>query len=125
MYGKTDGKKNFENISNFPYPINNKTFYGSCALVASSGEKNINLSIELWKQLHKIITESDELNSFSFVNISQLTVKSSAKKEKQKKKEQDNEKEKERDAKNIEINSVIFQELEEESYCYTSDEADL
>jgi hypothetical protein len=121
MYGKTDGKKNFENISNFPYPINNKIFYGSCALVASSGENKINLSIELWKQLHKKITEGEDLNSFSFVNLSQITVKSTTKQEKQKKKEQ----EKERDDKNIlEINSVAFQELEEDNYCYSSDEAD-
>ena len=85
MYGKTDGKKNFENICNFPHPINNKIFYGSCALVASSGENKVNLSIELWKQFHQKITESENQNSFSFVNLSQSNVKSN-KRDKQKKK---------------------------------------
>lgn len=120
MYGKTDGKKNFENISKFPYPINNKIFYGSCALVASCGENKINLSIELWKQLHEKIIENENLNLCSFTNIQQSVPKSS-KKEKQRKKENEKNKEKE-DKSNIEINPVLFQELEEETYYYSSDE---
>ena len=118
MYGKTDGKKNFENISIFPYPINNKTFYGSCALVASSDGTNVSLSINLWNQLNEKIIENQ--NSCSFINTTQTDIKvKSNKKEKQKKKENDKEKE-EREI--DEINSSTFQELEEEEYCYSSDE---
>lgn len=123
MYGKTDGKKNFENISKFPHPINNKIFYGSCALVASIGENKVNLSIELWKQLNKIIVENENLNlnSFSFVNPLPFANSKLFKKEKQRKKE--NDKNKEKECKNsVEINSITLQELEEESYCYSSDE---
>lgn len=125
MYGKTDGKKNFENTCKFPYPINDKLFYGSCALVASLGENKINLSIDLWKQLNQqIISQS----SFSFVNISQPNLKIN-KKEKQKKKEE-KEQEKEKEKQQIQNNSGLEQtciieqikELEEEEYCYSSDE---
>jgi len=129
MYGKTDGKKNFENISKFPYPINNKTFYGSCALVASSGENKINLSVELWRQLHEKIMENENSNmnsnsNISFSNSNQSSVAKSSKKEKQRKKEsKENEKNKEKeDRNNDEISHVFFQELEEEPYCYSSDE---
>jgi hypothetical protein len=123
MYGKTDGKKNFENTCKFPYPINDKIFYGSCALVCSLEENKVNLSIDLWKQLNQQISKS----SFSFVNISQPNLKEN-KKEKQKKKE---EKEKEKDIKEqiqndstLEQINVIEQlkELEEEDYNYSSDE---
>lgn len=124
MYGKTDGKKNFENTCKFPYPINDKIFYGSCALVASLGENKVNLSIDLWKQLNQqIISQS----SFSFVNNCQPNLKSS-KKEKQKKKE-----EKEQEIKEKEQNQNVLgleqtytseqiKELEEEDYYYSSDE---
>jgi hypothetical protein len=131
MYGKTDGKKNFENTCKFPYPINDKTFYGSCALVASSGENKINLSKDLWKQFHKQITNQ---SSFSFVNISQVNSKMD-KKDKQKKKEQEKEKEREKEkdqeqyineivleqiSENVKLNDL--KELEEEEYYYSSDE---
>ena len=131
MYGKTDGKKNFENISKFPHPVNDKTFYGSCALVASSGETNINLSIDLWRQLHNLIMENEY--SYSFVSSTQALSKQ-LKKEKQRKKEV---KEKEKEECNsfaslasrtnaVENNSnahnVLAQELEEEAYYYSSDD---
>jgi hypothetical protein len=130
MYGKTDGKKNFENICKFPHPINDKIFYGSCALVASSGENKINLSIDLWKQLHKQITEK---SSFSFINLSQPNLKIN-KKEKQKKKEQEQEekereREREREQNETDTEKIFaieqindFKELEEEEYYYSSDE---
>lgn len=127
LYGKTDGKKNFENVSNFPHPINNKIFYGSCALVASSGENKVNLTIELWNQLNMKIIESENLNSFSFVNLSQTTVKT-LKKEKQKKKEQESdfEKEKEKEKKEDNLRDVLnSQELEEEEYCYSLDDEEI
>jgi hypothetical protein len=121
MYGKTDGKKNFENTCKFPHPINDKIFYGSCALVASTKEIKVNLSIDLWKQLHKQITDK---SSFSFVNISQPNLKIN-KKEKQKKK--DKEQEKEQSSKELEQIAITesmndLKELEEEEYYYSSDE---
>jgi hypothetical protein len=126
MYGKTDGKKNFENICNFPYPINDKKFFGSCALVASSEGNKINLNVELWKQLYQKISENTDQTSFSFINQSEINIKSN-KREKQRKKEQDKEKDKERENENDEnneneLNTDLFQELEEEDYCYSSDE---
>ena len=127
MYGKTDGKKNFENICNFPYPINDKKFFGSCALVASLDENKVNLNVELWKQLHQKISENkDDKSSFSFINLLQGNVKTN-KKEKQKRKEQEKDKEKENDEENIktEVNINSFQELEEEEYCYSSDEDEI
>jgi hypothetical protein len=122
MYGKTDGKKNFENTCKFPYPINDKIFYGSCALVASLGENKVNLSIDLWKQLNQqIISQS----SFSFVNICQPNLKSS-KKEKQKKKEEKEIKEKDQNQNVLELEQTYTseqnKELEEEDYYYSSDE---
>lgn len=127
MYGKTDGKKNFENTCKFPYPINDKIFYGSCALVASLGENKINLSIDLWKQLNQqIISQS----SFSFVNISQPNLKVNKKEKQKKKEEKDQEKEKEKEQNQNQNDSELEQtylieqikELEEEEYYYSSDE---
>jgi hypothetical protein len=128
MYGKTDGKKNFENTNKFPYPINNKTFYGSCALVASSGENKINLSIDLWNQIHSKIIETNGINSYSFVNSSQSQTQTTSKmkKEKTQKKETEKEKENERDVERQIVNetSISFQdfELKEDTYYYSSDE---
>lgn len=133
MYGKTDGKKKFENTCTFPYPINDKIFFGSCALVASSGENKVNLTVDLWNQLHPIILNNQTESSFSFVNSSHESSKSQKKtskssekekdKEKQKRKNKDKEEKKEQKEEIItETNSALFQELEEEEYNYSSDE---
>lgn len=124
MYGKTDGKKNFENICKFPHPISDKTFYGSCALVASCNNTNINLTIDLWKELNSRITQ-ETASSFLFNNL-QPTLKKDRQKDKQKDKEREKNKELERDEskkrKEEMLISQDMKELEEEEYNYTSDE---
>ena len=121
MYGKNDGKKNFKNICCFPYPINQTVFYGSCALVASSSGTKINLTIDLWKQIHAFLMSEIPSNingksSFSFTNTS--TTKST-KKEKQK------ETKKEKENASVIVVPQSEKELEEESYYYSSDDDEI
>ena len=57
VYGKTDGRANSENKYDFPPPIDNKLFYGSCAIVGQirkdDGSKTyINLSIPIWNKIY-------------------------------------------------------------------------
>ena len=58
VFAKTEGRPNSENKYDFPPPIDNKLFFGSCAIVASvldgSGAKKfVNLSIPLWNQIYE------------------------------------------------------------------------
>ena len=58
VYAKTEGKANGENKYDFPPPIDNTLFFGSCAIVCylnnSDGEKKIeNLTIELWNKVYE------------------------------------------------------------------------
>jgi hypothetical protein len=58
VYGKTDGRANSENKYDFPPPIDNKLFYGSCAIVGQirkdDGSKiYINLSIPIWNKIYE------------------------------------------------------------------------
>jgi len=58
MYGKIDGRANSENKYDFPPPIDNKLFFGNCALVAKiKKEENksnyINLNINLWNKIYE------------------------------------------------------------------------
>lgn len=56
MYGKSDGRANSENKFDFPPPIDNKLFFGNCALVAKikKNEYNYtNLSINLWNKIYE------------------------------------------------------------------------
>ena len=58
MYGKLDGKANMENKYDFPPPIDNKLYFGSCVLVGmikdeSNNKSYINLSIELWNKIYE------------------------------------------------------------------------
>lgn len=58
LYGKLDGKANMENKYDFPPPVDNALFFGSCVLVCSNiNEKNekvyINLSIDLWTKIYE------------------------------------------------------------------------
>ena len=130
MYGKNDGKKNFENICKFPHPINDKTFYGSCALVASSNNTNVNLTIDLWKELNnKITEETSSTFSLSLVNNSQTILKKDKQKDKQKEREKEREIEKEKNCENKKKEEISIismdedtKELEEEEYNYSSDE---
>jgi hypothetical protein len=57
-YGKTYGRANSENKYDFPPPIDNKLFYGSCAIVCQvlkyDGSKiYTNLSIPIWNKFYE------------------------------------------------------------------------
>jgi hypothetical protein len=58
VYGKDDGRANSENKYDFPPPIDNKLFFGSCAIVAKMKNSNniltyTNLSLELWEKIYE------------------------------------------------------------------------
>lgn len=58
VFAKSDGRANSENKYDFPPPIDNKLFYGSCAIVAflknSDGSKSyVDLSILLWNKIYE------------------------------------------------------------------------
>jgi hypothetical protein len=56
MYGKLNGKANMENKYDFPPPIDNNLYFGSCALVGmikDNTNSNINLSVDLWDKIYE------------------------------------------------------------------------
>ena len=57
VYGKTEGKANGENKYDFPPPIDNVLFFGSCALVCHKVEGGTtticNLTLELWEKMYE------------------------------------------------------------------------
>lgn len=57
VYGKTEGKANGENKYDFPPPIDNVLFFGSCALVCHKVEGGAttacNLTLDLWEKMYE------------------------------------------------------------------------
>jgi len=58
VYAKTDGRANSENKYDFPPPIDNKLFFGSCAILAylkkDDGFKSYtDLSLPLWNKIYE------------------------------------------------------------------------
>jgi len=58
VYGKTDGKANTENKYDFPPPVDNTLFFGSCALTCSivneDGKKEpYSLKLEQWEKMYE------------------------------------------------------------------------
>ena len=58
VFAKTDGRANSENKYDFPPPIDNKLFFGCCAIVAylknSDGTKMYtNLSLQIWNKIYE------------------------------------------------------------------------
>jgi hypothetical protein len=57
VYGKTEGKANGENKYDFPPPIDNILFFGSCALVCQKVEgattTMCNLTLDLWEKMYE------------------------------------------------------------------------
>jgi hypothetical protein len=58
VYAKTEGKANTENKYDFPPPIDNKLFFGSCAIVTSIKKSDnqleiTSLSLELWNKIYE------------------------------------------------------------------------
>jgi hypothetical protein len=58
VYAKTEGRANSENKYDFPPPIDNKLFFGSCAILTyvkqSDGSKlYVDLSLQLWNKIYE------------------------------------------------------------------------
>jgi hypothetical protein len=58
VYGKTDGRANSENKYDFPSPIDNTLFFGSCALIAylkndDNSKLYTDISLPLWKKIYE------------------------------------------------------------------------
>jgi len=58
VYGKIEGRANFENKYDFPPPIDNTLFFGNCAIIASvKNDDNtfnfINLSLSIWEKIYE------------------------------------------------------------------------
>ena len=53
VYAKEDGKANFENKYDFPPPIDNKLFFGKCAILCKVEDKYENLSLSFWKVIYE------------------------------------------------------------------------
>jgi len=58
VYAKIDGRPNSENKYDFPPPIDQKLFYGSCAILAyikkDDGSKNYtDLTLQLWNKIYE------------------------------------------------------------------------
>jgi len=60
VYAKTDGRANTENKYDFPPPIDNTLFFGTCAVISeikesetSNGYKLYDLSIDLWEKIYE------------------------------------------------------------------------
>lgn len=58
LYGKLNGKANFENKYDFPPPVDKQLFFGSCCLVGltldtKGNHSFINLSIDLWNKMYE------------------------------------------------------------------------
>jgi len=84
VYGKTDGRANSENKYEFPPPIENTLFFGSCALLAylkaEDGSKlYTDISVPLWKKVYEKLfggfedlsatAEEDELEEDELANV--------------------------------------------------------
>jgi hypothetical protein len=73
IFAKTDGKANCENKYDFPPPIDNKLFFGSCAIIGAlkneNGVKqNVNLSIPLWDKLYEnLFGGFEDINSSALI----------------------------------------------------------
>ena len=55
VYGKTDGRATSENKYDFPPPIDQKLFFGNCAIVLKTKEDNnyASLTIPMWDKIYE------------------------------------------------------------------------
>ena len=55
LYGKTDGRANSENKYDFPPPIDNTLFFGSCLLLGKKSDKKtcLDLTLENWEKIYE------------------------------------------------------------------------
>jgi hypothetical protein len=56
LYGKTIGKANHENKYDFPPPVDNTLFFGSCVLIAKiKKDVYVDLTEESWKKIYETL----------------------------------------------------------------------
>ena len=57
VFAKSDGRANNENKYDFPPPIDNKLFFGNCAIIAFRKEDKkityLDLTLELWNKIYE------------------------------------------------------------------------
>ena len=64
VYGKTDGRANQENKYEFPPPIDNTLFFGSCIILNRVGDVLSNLTATEWSAIYdKLYGGFEDLNS--------------------------------------------------------------
>jgi len=73
VYAKTDGRANTENKYDFPPPIDNTLFFGTCAVISeikdpeTNGYKLSDLSIDLWEKIYeKLFGGFENLNDTAY-----------------------------------------------------------
>ena len=65
VYGKTDGRANSENKYDFPPPVDNTLFFGSCLLLGKKSDKKtfMDLTLENWEKIYeKLFGGFEDLN---------------------------------------------------------------
>lgn len=55
LYGKTDGRANTENKYEFPPPVDNTLYFGTCALLAQAFDTRmyVSLTVSLWTKMYE------------------------------------------------------------------------
>ncbi len=68
VYAKMDGRANSENKYDFPPPIDNHLFFGSCAIIAKTDTNMYtDLSLELWNKIYeKLFGGFEDLSATAF-----------------------------------------------------------
>ena len=108
IFGKINGKANMVNKYDFPPPLNNELFFGSCAVVCDK----MNLTLDLWETIMKDVMTDVK-------NDEKKEVKNEPVKIKKDKKEKEKEEEDDVCSKNDEVDlssEDIGSELSEEEY---------
>lgn len=56
LFGKTTGRANYENKYDFPPPVDNTLFFGSCVLIAKNAEnKVVDLTEDMWDKIYETL----------------------------------------------------------------------
>ena len=88
VYGKTKGRANNENKYDFPPPIDNTIFFGSCCIVLKKKNTDIhlNLTLDIWEKIYELLFggfedldatkhgDKSDIDVLKFVSDDKLTV---------------------------------------------------